>query len=524
MKISWRTILVLSIALLTVGSATIQFDWLGKLLVLFLVLGPLTYLLLKLDSVQERIGELSRLRSAYEQLDQQAKLIIRTDLELHQAQEQLDRQLSALFALHALSQQLRVNLQPDAIYSHVNVALVRSFGFTKGLVGLCPSPQDLRWQVVIGLNEQDTTAIHQHLLATPILKDLFEQPAPRTLTALTCAEYPAGKHLLELLSANTVVVAGIKPQSGPSGCVVLGRDGAGMGEERGDEELVSLLATHLAIAVENSSLYEELWHSRHELEQKVQARTRELADMNEQLVRLNKAKSNFVSAVSHELRTPLAAIKGYAALLRGGQFGPLVDPQTERLTRIEKQVDLLTQLINNLLDIARIESGRVTMEQRPIQTEELLNTVIEMVKPQLDAKHIQLTTQLDGVTQLLGDATHLPRVFMNLLSNALKYTPEHGSIIVQLRRESSYAVATIQDSGCGIAPEELPKLFQEFYRSSNPINERVRGTGLGLVLVKRIIEAHHGNISVASEPGKGTTFTFTLPLEPSAPIASPTTS
>jgi len=283
---------------------------------------------------------------------------------------------------------------------------------------------------------------------------------------------------------------------------------------------VKILVNQLSTSVENSALYEHAWSAQQELEQKVQDRTRELAEANTTLTRLNKAKNDFVSAVSHELRTPLAAIKGYAALLNSGQFGALAPPQAERLAKIEKHSDLLTQLINNLLDIARIESGRVTMDRRSIDVRELFTSLTDVIKPQIDAKRIHLTLSHDGVSHVTGDPVQLPRVFINLLSNAIKYTPEGGQIRVSLRRQDQAIHATVQDTGCGIDAKELPKLFQEFYRAAHPINEQVRGTGLGLVLVKRIIEAHAGMIWVDSELGKGTTFSFTLPLEVSGEPAT----
>ncbi|MBI3087683.1 MAG: hypothetical protein HYY91_02170 [Candidatus Omnitrophica bacterium] len=512
MKISIRTFIILFVSALGLGILAFEFDWLTKLLVVATLLGGIGYLALKFDYQQQRVQELNHLRAGYEQLDQQAKLIVRTDLELHRTQEELDHKLASLFALHELGRQLRVNLQPEEIYGQLNAQLISGFGFSRALVGVCRAPEELRWQSLVGIEEPAAEQVRRHLLDRGALRELLSRPDPKTIRLGAAA--PADQPLLELLSARTVVVAGVSPQAGPQGLLVLIREGAGAAEGRGDEELIAVLATQLAIAVENSALYEEAWGARRELEQKVHERTQELASANEQLIRLNKSKSDFVSAVSHELRTPLAAIKGYASLLRSGQFGELAKPQAERLAKIEKHTDLLTQLINNLLDIARIESGRVTMESRPIEAEELMATVVEMIKPQVDAKRIALKTRLDGVRQLVGDPTHLPRVFMNLLSNAVKYTPEGGSIAVHLERAGGQVIASVQDSGCGISPEELPKLFQEFYRSGNPINEQVRGTGLGLALAKRIVEAHHGRITVTSHVGKGTTFTFTLPASP----------
>jgi signal transduction histidine kinase len=489
---------------------TLQLDAVTAMLAMTALIGSLLFLTLKAMLQQRQAEELNRLRAAHEQLDQQTKLILRTDLELHRTQEELDRKLASLVALHELSQQLRVSLHPDEIYGKLNAQLITSFGFSKGLVGICESGEQLTWQALIGVSESVADQVRQQLMASGLLREILSNPSPRKLDPQS-ATVPSAGALLELLASRWVVVAGIQPHAGPVGCLLVAREGVGMSAWRGDEELVEILVTQLAIAIENSALYEEIGRARQDLERKVQERTQELASANAQLIRLNKAKSEFVSAVSHELRTPLAAIKGYASLLRSGQFGSVATAQAERLAKIEKHADLLSQLINNLLDIARIESGRVTMEPRPLQTDELITTVLEVLKPQLDAKHIRLATHMDGVKQLVGDPTHLPRVFVNLLSNAVKYTPQDGSITLTLKREGPQIIASVEDSGCGIAPEELPKLFQEFYRAPNAINEQVRGTGLGLVLVKRIIEAHHGKIWVDSEHGKGSTFTFTLP-------------
>ena len=473
--------------------------------------GSLLYLLLKIEQARRQLGNLQRLQAAYEQLDQQAKLIIRTDLELHRTQEELDRRLASLMSLHRLGQQLQVSLQPDEVFSKLDASIVTNFGFAKGLLGMSGSLETLEWRSLVGVSPTAAEQIKTHLMSTGLLKSILTNPSPRTLqSAEACS--PGEHRLLELLEVSSLVVAGVMPHAGPAGCLLLGRVGGSLANPKVEEELVAILTNQLVIAVENSALYEELWTSQRELERKVQERTRELAAVNEELMRLNKAKSDFVSAVSHELRTPLAAIKGYASLLASGQFGALAKAQGERITKIEKHADLLTQLINNLLDIARIESGRVTMERRGIPAQELLATVQEAVHPQLEAKRIHYAVDLDGVKELFGDSQHLQRVFVNLLSNAVKYTPEGGSVTVGLTREGDTVLSTVTDTGCGIAAEDLPKLFQEFYRANDPINQQVRGTGLGLALVKRIVDAHHGRISVSSEQGKGSTFVVSLPI------------
>ena len=505
------TIIVLLIGAITTTLVAFMQDWQTKLMGLAVLLGCIAYLVVKIELSKRHLQELQRLKTAFDQLDQQAKLIIRTDFELHQTQEELDRRLASLMSLHQLAQRLRASLRPEEVYAALEDPVVTSLGFTSGLLGLCAATT-VEWRSQVATAAEVSDAVKRHLEQSGLLAQLLALPQPKILEQASAPD-PAWQELFRLLNAPTLALAPVTPEAGPPGCLILARTGAGGMDLRAAQELVGLLVSQLAAAVENSALYEAAWSSKRELERKVQERTQELAQANEQLIRLNRAKSDFVSAVSHELRTPLAAIKGYASLLRTGQFGALAAAQEERLAKIEKHSDALTQLINNLLDIARIESGRMTMERRPISTEELLGTVQELVKPQLDAKHLHLVVKLDGVKQLQGDAQHLQRVFMNLLSNAVKYTPDKGTITVEAAREGAQVAISVTDTGRGISAEDLPKLFQEFYRASDPINQEIRGTGLGLALAKRIVEAHHGQMRVASTFGQGSTFTVTLPAE-----------
>ena len=506
---SVRSGVLLLIGAVTAALFMLATDWSTKLLGLAVICGSFTYFAVQMDQVYRQLGDVQRLQAAYDQLDQQAKLIIRTDFELHHTQEALDRRLASLMSLYQLGRQLQVSLRPEEVFSRLEASVVENFGFSSGLLGMCASLDTLEWRSLIGVSEALATQVKHHLLQSGLLKQILTVPSPRTLEAST-TDAPS-RRLLELLRIPSAVVVGVLPQAGPAGCLLLGRTAAGTVDARGDEELAAILAKQLASAVENSALYEEAWAAQQDLERKVRERTHELAEANAQLQRLNKAKSDFVSAVSHELRTPMAAIKGYASLLLNGQFGALQKAQSERLAKIEKHTDALTQLINNLLDIARIESGRVTMEHRPIPVEDFFATIQDLVRPQLEQKHIRYVTELDGIKELAGDASHLQRVFINLLSNAIKYTPKEGEIRLGLRREKDTILASVKDTGCGIPAEDVPKLFQEFYRSSDPINQEVKGTGLGLALVKRIVEAHHGRIWVESEQHKGSTFYVTLP-------------
>lgn len=510
---STKTLILIVLAIGVLASATLAIGSglsAGSVMMAGVAVTALCYLTVKSRGAQRQVEGFDQLQGAYEQLDRQAKLIIQTDLELHRAQEELDRRLASLMALHQLGRQLQVSLQPDEVFGKLDASTVTQFGFSTGLMGYCPTLQTIEWRSLVGVTDAAGAEVKAILEEPGVLQQVMTAGGPILLDAAQ-PQGSAKQRLLARLGVPNAVIAGILPHAGPAGCLVLGRTGP-RAEGKADEELVAILINQLAIAIENSALYAQAWGATHALERKVQERTRELADANAQLMRLNKAKSDFVSAVSHELRTPLAAIKGYASLLGSGQFGPLAAPQAERVAKMEKHADLLTQFINNLLDIARIESGRVTMERKTIPVAEFFGSIAEQVQPQLDSKRLRYSVDLDGVTSLVGDPQHLARVFVNFLSNAIKYTPEGGEIRVGVRKDGDTAVATVSDTGCGIPAEDVPKLFQEFFRANDPINQEVRGTGLGLALVKRIIEAHHGQVRVASEKGRGTTFTITLPL------------
>ncbi len=502
-----RIMMVFLVGAVTTALLMLAEDWTTRFIGLSVILGCLAYLGMKMDQIRRQLEDVAGLRAAYDQLDQQAKLIIRTDVELHRTQEELDRRVASLMSLHGLSQQLQVGLRPDEIYERLDAQVLAPFGFARVALGVAAGFDDLTWRALVGMTPEVGERLAAHLKSSGLLKRTLTDPSPKTVRGEDRADASMSV-LHELVQTDTAVIAGIVPHTGPPGLLVVGCRGV----SAADEELVAILANRLATAVENAALYEEAWRAKQDLERKVRERTHDVAEANAELTRLTNAKSAFVSAVSHELRTPLAAIKGYASLLTAGQFGRLADPQRERIAKIEKHADLLTQLINNLLDIARIESGRVTMEQRAIPLEDFFSTVRDQVRPQMDAKHLEYREDLDGVRELTGDPQQLRRVFVNLLSNAIKYTPEGGRITVGLRRDGGHILATVSDTGCGIPADDVPKLFQEFYRALDPVNQQIQGTGLGLALVKRIVEAHHGRITVDSTRGKGTTFSITLPV------------
>jgi PAS domain S-box-containing protein len=230
-------------------------------------------------------------------------------------------------------------------------------------------------------------------------------------------------------------------------------------------------------------------------------------------VEADRAKSEFVSNVSHELRTPMTAIKGYADLLHSEAVGPINDNQTRFLSIIRNNADRLTALINDLLDISRVETGRVRFEPRPLQIGDVIADVVNALAVPAEAKRQTLIYEVvAGLPDVMGDRDRLNQVATNLVDNAIHYTPDGGKIEVRAYPVEGAVRVDIKDTGIGIAPDDMGRIFERFYRADDPVVQETTGTGLGLSIVKMFVEMHGGRVWVESDPGKGSTFTFILPV------------
>lgn len=260
---------------------------------------------------------------------------------------------------------------------------------------------------------------------------------------------------------------------------------------------------------ERSRLHVELWEYIRILEE----RTAELQKANEELKRVAQLKSDLVSMVSHELRTPLATIKEFTAILADRLAGPLTDDQATHLATITTNVERLERMIDELLDMAKIESGRVLLDSRMIALEPLLTHVLQSMRPLADSKRITLEAVLPPESsEVLADADKITQVLLNLVSNAIKFTPGPGRVTIRVDAQAEEVRCSVTDTGVGIAPEDLPKLFEQFIQLRRlPGLRGQTGTGLGLAISKRLVELHGGRIWATSIEGTGSTFTFSLP-------------
>jgi signal transduction histidine kinase len=275
-----------------------------------------------------------------------------------------------------------------------------------------------------------------------------------------------------------------------------------------------------ALAEEFNRMAEQLEGSYANLEQKVDERTQELAATLEQLDEKSREletasrhKSQFLANMSHELRTPLNAILGFSQLLRGEVYGDLNEKQEEYLDDILTSAGHLLALINDILDLSKVEAGQIELEVAPFSLREALERGVVMVRERATRDDVRVALEAYPEADIVsGDERRVRQVIFNLLSNAVKFTPQGGTVDVSAVRVNGEVRVSVADTGPGIAPEDHDRIFEEFQQTEAGAAQR-EGTGLGLALSKRLVELHGGRIWVDSELGKGSTFVFTLPAK-----------
>ncbi len=241
------------------------------------------------------------------------------------------------------------------------------------------------------------------------------------------------------------------------------------------------------------------------------------------LKELDRLKSDFVSNVSHELRTPLTAIKGSVDNMLDGITGTMNEKQTRYLTRVKSNADRLTRLINDLLDLSRIEAGKIDLKPANLALVSLAQEIADNIRPVAVEKLISLeVAAADGGTTAWADRDKIIQVLMNLIGNAVKFTPERGKVTVAVHKNGArWVEISVADTGPGILPEEASRIFDRFYQIAQAGKQKAKGTGLGLAICKALVEMHGGKIWMESEVGKGSTFSFTLPAERPFNIPAP---
>jgi signal transduction histidine kinase len=289
-----------------------------------------------------------------------------------------------------------------------------------------------------------------------------------------------------------------------------------------DVLLLTAIANQAAVAIENAQLYKDLEGLTYALEQRVMERTNELRETNLRLLAADRSKNQFLANMSHELRTPLNSIIGFSSVLLESAKTTLQPRLYKFLENIHTAGNHLLELINDILDLSKIEAGKMELRPDTFDLRDTIAAVERVMKGFASEANVRITSSIDpAVPTVRLDEGRLKQILFNLLSNAVKFSPDGGPVSVNVtpvpREMSPIGVESIRidvsDQGIGIPPDDLERIFNEFYQTEVGRRSRRLGTGLGLSLTRNFVELHHGRIDVQSTPGSGSTFTLVLPVD-----------
>ncbi|MBP6963531.1 MAG: GAF domain-containing protein [Armatimonadetes bacterium] len=422
--------------------------------------------------------------------------------------EQAKRRLSEQKILYRLAQELASALDVPSALTFVVSHMCLSFGAKFGSIRLLDETgMYLQTGAIYGLSDEYTRVANENVQVS-IAPDTPNGQSPAALAirnkkiyaisnVFKDRRFAAWREMARMESYTSVIAVPLIPADEPIGVFSLYfRDAKKL--QPSEHELLQTASRTSAIALQRALLDERL------LKEEVTRRA---------LEEISHLKTEFVSLVSHELRTPLTSIQGYVKTILAGHSGELNEVQTEFLTTVSRNTDRLVALVNDLLDISKIQSGRLDLVLTPVDLTEVCEHELESLKALADEKSISIVTDVEAdLPPVRADANRLGQILANLVSNAVKYSADSTTIKLTAYRVDKNVLIKVIDTGMGIAPEERGKLFQMFYRGESDSVRQIRGTGLGLAITKHLVEMHGGKIWVESEKGHGSTFSFTIPI------------
>jgi len=411
-----------------------------------------------------------------------------------------------------LSEKLRSTLEAEKIYGYIFDTL--SSAFHAKAIGILTYSEKTK-KYIINYNNGFNTGGQQEFDEDKKLNEIYIKRNRTIITDDIKTQFKNNKTLGILLKLGVEILTPLNVKDKTIGLIALGAKESGDMYNEEDLKVLEVVGAQTAIALENALLYKETKNFSVKMEKEVEKATRDLRKANVQLKKLDAAKSEFISIASHQLRTPLTVIKGYISMMLEGNFGALTKPETESLEKVFLSNERLIQLVENLLNVSRIESGRLQFDFKQIDLNNMVASVVEELSGNAKKKNLilQYKPPAEPLPKFKLDEEKIRQVVMNLIDNGLKYTKQ-GSITIKLELVNNKVKFSVADSGMGIRPEDMGNLFKKFSRGTGTSLIHTEGTGLGLYVARMMVEAHHGKIWAESDgEGKGSRFCFELPIK-----------
>jgi signal transduction histidine kinase/DNA-binding response OmpR family regulator len=475
------------------------------------------------DILRSKVAVFVELFKKTREIQQQAELLHEKNLELESSN------LTRLKMLIDLGQELSAEHEPTKVLEKFCRSARRIVDVKEAAVGLLNGKAgELKYFFRCGPSEDTDLCADNPTIPQDALVEVINEGRPIRLNAFDERLRAFGR----TPPPRSLLGAPIKSSSKVCGWICLVDKVSGQEFSEADERLAVTLATQVGISYENAKLYSDVQRHASELQQEMSERKQAEEERRRLLIReqearaeaeeANRTKDEFLATLSHELRTPLSAILGWTHLVRTGK---LDESQIARaFDTIERNARSQSQLIDDLLDVSRIITGKLQIDLRPVELSSVIEAATDAVRPAFEAKNIRFETTLDPISSvILGEPNRLQQILWNLFSNAVKFTPQGGSVHISVKRARPYVKISVIDTGIGIDQDFLPYIFDRFRQADGSTTRVHGGLGLGLAIVKHLVQLHRGTIEVESKgANQGATFTVSIPLASALALPAPT--